>query len=78
MSNNTLVSRFLQAINDVSYHNAAEGDSYWKETQARNEAKQRLLELKRQMVEHYGKSQTLEIANSEPHLLYSELLDLAE
>lgn len=78
MTDSKLVCDFLQAINDVSYHNAAEGRQYWEEIQARNAAERRLRELKLQMVEQYGKEKTLEIANSRPHLLFSELYDLAE
>lgn len=78
MSNNTLASDFLQAINDVSYHNAAEGKAYWEEATARRNAKERFQELKKAMVAEYGKQETLRIANSQPHLLFSELSDLTE
>ena len=76
--NNKLVKDFLSAINTVSYHNAAEGKAYWEEATARRNAEQQLQELKKAMVEEYGKKETLRIANSEPHLLFSELSDLTE
>jgi hypothetical protein len=76
MSKITLASDFLQAINDVSYYNAAEGNAYWNEAAARRKAEERLRELKKAMVEEYGKQETIRIANSQPHLAYSELLDL--
>lgn len=78
MSESTLISNFLQAINDLSYYNAAEGASYWSETQGRNRAEARLLELKKEMVAQYGREETRRIANSQPHLVYSELSDLAD
>lgn len=76
--NNKLIEDFLSAINTVSYHNAAEGNAYWEEAQSRRNAGLRLQELKKAMVEEYGKEKTLEVANSRPHLLFSELSDLTE
>lgn len=71
-----LIEQFLQVINDVSYYNAGEGGNYWAERDAAAKAEARLRELKSQMVEQYGKTKTKEIANSRPHLLFSELSDL--
>lgn len=71
-----LIADFLAAINQVSYHNAAEGESYWKEQQARNKAVNDLRQLKLEMVTQFGKEFTLEVANSRPHLCYGELNDL--
>jgi hypothetical protein len=72
----TLIENFLQAINDVSYHNAAEGDNYFREADARQAATKRLLEFKSAMIAEYGKEVTLEVANSRPHLLGYEISDL--
>jgi hypothetical protein len=68
----------LQAINDCSFYNAGEGNCYWEETSRRLKAAERLEELKAAMVEQFGKQETLRIANSRPHLLFSELYDLAD
>lgn len=72
----TLVKDFLAVINEVSCYNAAEGNSYWEETHAREAAKQKLRELKLEMVTQFGKEFTLEVAKSREHLCYGELKDL--
>jgi len=71
-----LIDQFLAAINQVSYHNAAEGNAYWKEERAREKALVNLKQLKAEMVEQYGKEETKRIANSQPHLCFGELRDL--
>lgn len=71
-----LIADFLAVINQVSYYNAGEGNSYWEESHKREAAKQRLKELKLEMVTQFGKEFTLEVANGVPHLCYGELNDL--
>ena len=71
-----LIDQFLGAINQVSYHNAAEGNAYWNEQRAREKALSDLKQLKLEMVLEYGKQETKRIANSKPHLCFSELQDL--
>lgn len=71
-----LIADFLSAINQVSYYNAGEGNSYWEESHKRQKAKEHLKQLKLEMVLQFGKEFTLEVANGVPHLCYGELSDL--
>ncbi len=68
-----LTQQFVEAINQVSYHNAGEGEMYWRERDAARKAEQRLAELKTEMLAVHGRAKTLEVIQATPHLCFTEL-----
>ena len=71
-----LIKKFINSIADLSYHEAAEGDQYFKEYAERERCRAEFTALKIQMVAKYGKRATLTVLNSTPHLLQHEALSL--
>lgn len=68
-----LINEFLNAIRVMSFHNAAEGEMWFREERQRNEAYNRLMSVKKEMVATYGKEKTQEIISQTPNLCFSEL-----
>lgn len=46
MTDQELLDAYVKAANDLSYYNAAEGDSYWSESSARNASRAKYTEIK--------------------------------
>lgn len=68
-----LTADFIEAIERTSYHNAAEGEMYWRELDASRAAAKRLQELKAEMLRVHGRARTAEVINATPNLCYFEL-----
>jgi hypothetical protein len=70
----SLVDQFKEAVASLTFYLAAEGEQWKREADARREATYKLLTLKRQMLETYGRTETQRIINSlEEHLCFTEL-----
>lgn len=71
---NDLIKQFREAVQTLTFYNAAEGEQFKQEFHARREAGFRLLVLKKQLLDTYGKAETQRIINSlEEHLCFAEL-----
>jgi hypothetical protein len=68
-----LVREFLESIRLMSYHNAAEGQMWFREEQLREKAYQRLMSVKQEMLKTYGRLYTQTIINNVEHLCPTEL-----
>lgn len=68
-----LIQDFVEAIRQVSYHNAGEGEMYWLERAAARKAENRLAELKNEMLATHGLAKTWEVINATPNLCFFEL-----
>lgn len=58
-----LLEELRKAVSAVSYHNAAEGQDYFKETEARNKAYQRLNEVGKKVIEVHGEEAYFKIVS---------------
>ena len=68
-----LAWKFINAINRVSYFNAAEGVMWSIERAEAEKARDILRQLKSEMIAVYGVEKTKSIIDSMAHLCYQEL-----
>lgn len=64
------IKLFLDAVRQVSYYRAAEGEMWRKEYHAAQKAEKNFEKLWAEMVETCGETETRRIANSIPNLLF--------
>jgi hypothetical protein len=58
-----LLEELRKAVSAVSYHNAAEGQDYFKEAAARAKAYERLNEIGTKVIEVYGEEEYYKITS---------------
>lgn len=68
-----LTEDFVQAIERMSYYNAAEGPMYRKEIHERNKAYKTLEHLKQEMISVHGVEFTKQVIENTPNLCWGEL-----
>ena len=70
-----LIKDFREAVQTLSFYQAAEGEQRKREYAERRQAELRLHALKRQLLDTYGKAEVVRIINSlGEHLCFTELL----
>lgn len=73
---NELVLRLRTLTKDLSHYYAAEGRDWLRESSNRQLCLKEFESVKTLVAQEIGKEKTLEIINSVPHLLWSEIKDL--